>query len=156
MSASLDEIERVYRTEFGRYVRVATAITGDEHAAVDAVQDAFANAIRQRWGYRRRGPLEAWLWRIVVNSARAVRRPAEETTGAEPEPFTAPAEADPELHAAITALPDRQRLALFLHYYADLAYEDIARVLGISTGTVGATLNIARAAVRARLEEAVR
>jgi RNA polymerase sigma factor (sigma-70 family) len=60
---------------------------------------------------------------------------------------------DDTLRAALAALPERQRLAAFLRYYADLDYESIATVLGIRLGTVGATLNAAHAALRRSLEE---
>jgi RNA polymerase sigma factor (sigma-70 family) len=60
---------------------------------------------------------------------------------------------DDALRAALAALPERQRLAAFLRYYADLDYEDIAAVLGITPGTVGATLNAAHAGLRRSLEE---
>jgi DNA-directed RNA polymerase specialized sigma24 family protein len=44
----------------------------------------------------------------------------------------------------------RQRLALFLRYYADLDYASIAAALGVAEGTVGTTLNAAHAALRHR------
>ena len=49
-------------------------------------------------------------------------------------------------------LTERQREIVFLHYYADLDYAAIAEALAISPGTVGATLNAARQALRAALE----
>ena len=52
---------------------------------------------------------------------------------------------------AVALLPERQRLAIFLRYYADLGYRDIADVLAVSSGTVGATLNQARTSLRAAL-----
>ena len=54
---------------------------------------------------------------------------------------------------ALAQLTERQRLVLFLHYYADLGYATIAEAIGISSGTVGATLHTARANMRRRLEE---
>ena len=48
-------------------------------------------------------------------------------------------------------LTDRQREVLFLHYYADLDYTTIAEALGISPGTVGATLSTARGVLRRAL-----
>jgi hypothetical protein len=66
----LPEIEQLYRAELVRFVRVARAIVGDEQAARDVVQEAFTRAVEKRSSFRRRGPLEAWLWRIVVNEAR--------------------------------------------------------------------------------------
>jgi RNA polymerase sigma-70 factor (ECF subfamily) len=49
-------------------------------------------------------------------------------------------------------LTERQREIVFLHYYADLDYAEIAGALGISVGTVGATLNAARRTLRMELE----
>jgi len=51
-----------------------------------------------------------------------------------------------ELRALVATLPERQRLVLFLRYYADLDYQAIGGVLGIATGTVSATLNQAHGA----------
>jgi RNA polymerase sigma-70 factor, ECF subfamily len=66
----LPEIEQLYRAGRVRFVRVARAIVGDEQTARDVVQEAFTRAVEKRGSFRRRGPLEAWLWRIVVNEAR--------------------------------------------------------------------------------------
>ena len=41
--ASVAELERVYRADFLRFVRVATAVTGDKEAGADAVHDAFGS-----------------------------------------------------------------------------------------------------------------
>src|SRR5690242_14309900 len=67
---SISEIEALYRARYRRFVRVATAILGDDERAVDAVQEGFAAALRERSRFRGEGPLEAWVWRIVVNAAR--------------------------------------------------------------------------------------
>jgi RNA polymerase sigma-70 factor (ECF subfamily) len=56
--------------------------------------------------------------------------------------------------AALASLPERQRLALFLRYYADLDYAGIAEALGISRGTVSATLHAAHASLQTKLKEA--
>jgi RNA polymerase sigma factor (sigma-70 family) len=109
----LDEIEVVYRQHYSSFVRVAAAITGSEEAGHDAVQDAFAGAIPRRHGYRGRGTLEAWLWRSVVNSARS-RRSAARRTEVLTEIGVANDEHDTSLRAALAALPERQRLVVFL------------------------------------------
>jgi RNA polymerase sigma factor (sigma-70 family) len=67
----------------------------------------------------------------------------------------APSE-DGEIRAVIASLPERQRLVLFLRYYADLDYRAIAETLQIEVGTVGSTLNQAQATLRLRLAEAPR
>ncbi len=58
-----------------------------------------------------------------------------------------------DLRALVASLPERQRQALFLRYYADLDYQSIAEALGIKPGTVAASLHGARESLRRRLEE---
>jgi RNA polymerase sigma-70 factor (ECF subfamily) len=157
--ASLDEIERVYRARLPELRRVAAAIAGDAELARDSVQEAFAMAVRRRASFTGAGPLEAWLWRIVVNATRDLSRSARRAASIQepPRPLAnghRDAAAD-RVRASLALLPERQRLILFLHYYADLDYATIAGVLEISPGTVGATLHSARASLRRHLEEAV-
>src|SRR3954470_8350406 len=116
--AALDEIEAVYRQRLPELRRVATAITGSREAALDAVQDGFARAIRQRDGFRGEGNLEAWIWRIVVNTARtaaAARLSLPLDPDAIGENGKAPALEEPSpMNALVRELPERQRLTLFL------------------------------------------
>lgn len=154
--ASLEELEEVYRSEFGRFLRTAAAIAGDVEAGRDAVQEAFASAIRSRERFRGEAPLEAWLWRAVVTRAHNERRRGgERWTSEQPEGAAEEHELDRDeaLRAAVSALPERQRQVLFLRYFADLDYKTIGRVLGIKAGTVSATLNHAHAALRGELQE---
>src|SRR6266545_4651138 len=67
---ALSEFERVYRQSHARFARVAAAITREPDAAAEAVQEAFARAIRRRAQFRGEAPLEAWIWRAVVNEAK--------------------------------------------------------------------------------------
>jgi RNA polymerase sigma-70 factor, ECF subfamily len=150
----LDEIERLYRERFPRFVQVARAIVGDPERAVEAVQDAFADVIRNRARFRAEGPLEAWVWRAVVNAAKkATRRPLVEL-GREVEPEYEMHRSSFELAPLVSALPERQRLAVFLRYYADLDYRSIASILEIEIGTVSASLASAHAAIRKAMKEA--
>jgi RNA polymerase sigma factor (sigma-70 family) len=144
----LEEIELLYRHRYPAFLRVAVAITGDEERGADAVQDAFVGIVRSR---RRIRQLEAVAWRAVVNAARdrhaTVREELPELVASET------GSPDERVRAAIAALPERQRLVLFLRYFADLDYRQIGRVMGIRPGTVAASLNAARAAVKAELEQ---
>ncbi len=151
--ASLDELEALYRSRFDVFARVAASVTGDSERARDAVQEAFATAVRKRGSFRSEGPLEAWVWRIVLNAARSdVRRSVPTVDYDAPAATNGHPERDAELRVVLACLPERQRTAVFLRYYADLDYVAIGEALGISTGTVAATLNAARAALRSRLE----
>ena len=155
---ALDEIESLYRTRLAVFRRVARGVVGDPDAARDAVQDAFAQVVRNRASFRGEGSLEGWVWKTVLNCARMQLRAAGTKARLVPaEPETASnghsPDADLRVRAAIAALPERQRLIVFLRYFADLDYAGIADVLDISPGTVAATLSNAHSAVRRLLPE---
>jgi RNA polymerase sigma-70 factor (ECF subfamily) len=154
MADRIDELEALYRRSFPAFLRVATAIVGSEQAARDAVHDGFVLAVRNRARLRNERAVEPWVWRIVVNEARKRRaREAREVSAADPEAASyGPAELAVDVRAVVAALPERQRVALFLRYYADLDYASIAVALGIKPGTVAATLSAAHAALRTELE----
>jgi len=144
----VDELEALYRGKLPEFRRVATAIAGDRDLGCDAVQEAFATAVRKRRSFRGDGTLEAWVWRIVVNAARDARRRRP--------PLAEARETAPNGHAPVLpldVLTERQREIVFLHYYADLDYAAIAEALAISPGTVGATLTAARKTLKAAFEE---
>jgi RNA polymerase sigma-70 factor (ECF subfamily) len=146
-----EDLERLYRARLDEFVRVATAIAGDRETGRDAVQEAFVSAVRKRRRFRGDGTLEAWVWRIVVNAARDARRRRRPQADA---PDSAVDDVRGE-RLPLSLLTGRQREILFLHYYADLDYETIGATLGISPGTVGATLSQARATLREALSKEV-
>jgi RNA polymerase sigma-70 factor, ECF subfamily len=143
----VEDLEALYRDRLTEFTRTAAAIAGDDEAGRDAVQDAFAKALRKRRRFRGEGNLEAWVWRIVVNAARDSGRRERRKAVA---PMAVEARAE-ELGLPLELLTERQREVLFLHYYADLDYTTIAHALGISPGTVGATLSAARQTLRGAL-----
>lgn len=57
------------------------------------------------------------------------------------------------LASVVVGLPERQRLIVFLRYYADLDYRAIATVLGIEVGTIGPALGAAHRSLRKALQE---
>jgi RNA polymerase sigma factor (sigma-70 family) len=149
--ADLAAIESAYTTGYCRYVRLAAAISGRRDAAPDLVQEAFARAVRSRRSFRGDGTVEGWIARIVVNVARdEARRPpppsAPEATGAHSGEAAG-------IGPLVAALPERQRLVLFLRFYADLPYAAIAEALDLDVGTVGPTLTAALRSLRARMSE---
>jgi DNA-directed RNA polymerase specialized sigma24 family protein len=68
-------------------------------------------------------------------------------------------EQDVTVRSWVASLPERQRLAIFLRYFADLDYRSIAVAvavaLDVEVGTVSATLAAAHATLRRSYEEAL-
>jgi RNA polymerase sigma-70 factor, ECF subfamily len=158
--ASVGEIECLYRESFGRFIRAAAAIVGDEGQAADAVQEAFVSAVKSRRTFRGDVPLEGWVWRIVINAAlqqRKAQRPVDEIVDEAP---IADSNGQPldevVVRRWVAALPERQRLTVFLRYFADLDYRAIAAALDVEVGTVSATLSTAHATLRRSFQEVER
>jgi RNA polymerase sigma-70 factor, ECF subfamily len=151
MAASTREIERIYHSRYGGFRRAVAAIVGED-VSHDVVQDGFARALEKRRQFRG-GSLEAWVWKAVLRKAFDERRrrsslPLEDDFDVE----LVASDRDPELAKAVCELAPRRRLAVFLRYFADLSYAEIAEVLEIAEGTVAATLSQAHAELRAGLE----
>lgn len=152
MRADPDAIAAVYSQRHAGFAAALATVAGDAEAGRDAVQEGFAIALRERSKFRG-GSLEAWIWKIALRAALRARRadghrPLEFDTA---EPQVVDRELDPQLTAAIGSLPPRQRLIVFLRYFADLSYSDIAEALDVSDGTVAAALSQARDALAAEI-----
>jgi RNA polymerase sigma-70 factor, ECF subfamily len=147
------EIEAIYRDRFPAFVLSVTAVLGDGQEALDVVQEGFSRALAQRRSFRGEGSLEGWIWRIVLNLATDRHRRSKQARLAHYEPQREEEVRDDSIRAQLRALPERQRLAVFLRYYAGLSYEQIAEVLDVRSGTVAASLNAAHRTLRNQLEE---
>jgi RNA polymerase sigma-70 factor, ECF subfamily len=136
-----EALEQLYRDQYRNFRDIMAGVVGSHDLAREVVQEAFARALRQQRRFRGEGSLEAWVWKIALNVAFKMRRELrrewsldeKEAAAREPAP-------DEEVRDALRALPPRRRLVVFLRYFADLSYAEIAGIAGISEGTVAATL----------------
>lgn len=158
--ASEAAIEDVYRRRYSAFLRLGYALLGNEERARDAVQEAFAVALRARASFRGEGSLDGWLWRTLVNVCRQDRRRHLDTVAGDPPDRAGDGNGHeqewPELRAALAALPEQERLITFLFHFGDLSQERIAEVVGVRRGTVAATLHHAHAKLRAALGSEVK
>ena len=142
MGATFSAIEQLYRSRFSVFLDGMTRVLHDPETSREVVQEAFAKALRSRRRFRGDASLEAWVWRIALNEAFRVRRDLAHTWHDDALEVAAVPEAmsDGAVRAAVRALPPRRRLIVFLRYFADLSYGEIATICRISEGTVAATL----------------
>jgi len=138
-----------YERTYPSALRVAYGIVGEQAMADDVTQDAFATAYRERDRFRGDGPPEAWLYRIVVNTALGSLRHQRVRLIVPLDPDAherAAGAADSMIdHAAIAEglrqLDPRARSAVVLRYYLDFDYARIAAILGTSESNVGSILS---------------
>lgn len=149
-AAVADVHERRGRELFGLCRRLGL----DEDEANDAIQEAFL----RMWAESAKGTVildaEAWAFRVTYRLAmdhhrlgRLVRtltdRLSEVTTGEELDPADRLA-----VWAAVDRLPPRQRAVIYLRYRADLSYERIATVMGITANGARNDASAATATLR--------
>ena len=151
----------LYSLHYRPLVRLAAMLVRDTPSAEEVVQEAF---IAMHEGWHRLKDTEkalAYLRQAVVNRARSVlrHRAVVEKNAPKPAPDMPSAEHGAmallersAVIAALRALPERQREALVLRYYADLSEADIAAAMGISRGAVKSHTARGMAALRAALE----
>ncbi|MBD0348996.1 MAG: sigma-70 family RNA polymerase sigma factor [Thermoleophilia bacterium] len=146
-------LEALYRRRYGAFLRTLSVVTGSYDAAHDAVQESFARALRARETLRSDEALESWLWRIALRTAAERRTESHaRLNGSEPDAMFVQPERDVFLAEAVRSLPPRRRLIVFLRYFADLTYAEIAAIMGVTEGAVAATLAQAHEALRVSLE----
>ena len=141
--------------------RYARALTGDAWAADDLVQDTLERACRKWLLWRSGSNLRAWLFTLMHNLYLNQRRGLLPVQALEAEALAALAGADGvagdiaiDLDRCLQRLPAEQRAVLLLVTLEDMAYADVARVLGIPVGTVMSRLSRARARMRELMEQA--
>lgn len=149
---------------------LAWRMLGDGEEARDAAQDIFLSALDALPGFRGEYAFSTWLYRIAVNGCIArsklrKRRSATEVSvdgrslqaqyPADGSPSSLDLverqERDDSLRRAVAELPEVYRTVVVLHYFQDLAYEEIARVLSIPEGTVKVRLFRARRLLQRKL-----
>ena len=140
-----------------RLVRTVTALVRDRAGAEEICAEAFSRAFR-RWEHVRsevRDP-DAWVFRVAINLARRSWRPPRFSSSRsvlDPRrDVTTDHVPDVDLWRLVYALPKRQRQVVLLRYVGDLTESSIADVLGISPGSVSASLTKARTRLRTQLE----
>jgi RNA polymerase sigma-70 factor (sigma-E family) len=155
-----DAVTELYRGHALGLMRLAVMMVGDRPTAEDVVQEAFFGLYR-RWPHLRdRASALAYVRSSVLNGCRSVVRRRRLPFRAEHLPPVWSAEAAAmvgedrrQVMAALHRLPIRQREALVLRYFGELAEEEIAEAMKVSRGTVKSTMSRGVAALAKILEE---
>jgi RNA polymerase sigma-70 factor (ECF subfamily) len=163
-SASRDVLAEIARAHRGALYAFAVRLSRDEHEASDLVQDTLERALRRIETYSPETNARAWLFSILHNAfIDRCRRRSSEPKGPRAEEIDLAAEEPSEpprwtalgaddVAAAVARLAPDFREVYELHAIEGLAYQEIARRLGLPMNTVGTRLARARKKLRALLE----
>lgn len=148
-----------------RIWRICWHYTGQRETASDCAQETMLKIWRSLAGYRGDCAFETWVYRIAANcSMDAMRRqkrdrsesieplreagfdPADPEAGTEEKVLAA--ERKRRLRECIARLPEDQREALIMTQLEKVPYEEAAKLLGVSEGTVKSRVNRAKARLK--------
>lgn len=145
--------------------RICWHYTGDREASSDCGQDVMVRIWRGLESYRGDCAFESWVYRIAANCCMDWLRKKKRDRSVSMEPLKEqgfdPADPSPgtedrvvakderrRLREAIAQLPEDQREALVLTQLERVPYEEAARMLDVSEGTVKSRVNRAKARLK--------
>lgn len=154
-------VRRLVRDEYQVVYRFAYRLAGSHADAEDLTQQTFLQACRKIDQVRSGERVRPWLLTIVRNCFLKSRQKQKywELTDDEAqwatEPFSPwPEEFDEEqLQQALQELPEVFRTPVLLHYFDEMSYKDIARLLNVPIGTIMSRLARGKESLRSRLLE---
>ncbi len=159
-STTADEVavREIYRAHYGMLAGWCAKLVGDRDLAHDVATEAFVRLLShwddvaepRAWLFTTAGNIIRDHWRKKGREQIAYGKVGHEIEVA-PDVDHA---RDLSVRDAVQSLPDRLRLAVMLHYFADLSVAQVAAQLGKSEGTVKRDLWDARQRLAARLEDA--
>ncbi len=143
---------------------IALRYSGDANIAMDIAQETFLKLLSGIHDYRGEASFETWLYRVVVNRCLDHHRRARRLIPILGDLFDKVwssgetilnqllrSEFEQSVQQVVGALVPEQRIVVVLRYTEGLSYEQIAEILGCSTGTVGSRLNRAHKVLARRL-----
>lgn len=148
-SGQTDEIAALAERYERELLGLALGLTGSADLAEEVVQDTWVRVLRSAKTFEGRSQVRTWLYRIVINRSRDVRRREARLSNRS----AAVAAAIPDqvfeddrrrIRQAIRSLPDQWREPLLLCHHADLTHVQAAEILGIPLGTLKTRIRAAR------------
>lgn len=149
-----DAFRSLFERHKDKVYSIALRYSGDAGIAQDIAQETFLKLFTGLRGFRGDSDFGSWLYRLVVNSCLDQKRKTRRLMpllGDALDLLRAPdlsafdelarAELSTHLREVVASLRDDQRMLLVLRYTQSLSYDEIARIMGSTHGTIASRLN---------------
>ncbi|HUT46842.1 MAG TPA: sigma-70 family RNA polymerase sigma factor [Sedimentisphaerales bacterium] len=156
LHADPESFGELCRRYYDSLVAAAHSILPDHHLAEDAAQEALAAACRDLAKLKKPERFGPWIGAICRNVAKDMLRqlrkqqePVEARNGNEPD--CRQDERETILDQALPQLPQHLREVIFLRFYNEMSYEQMAKVLGATEQMIDGRLRRAKKKIAAYL-----
>lgn len=161
--AAFSELVQRFQEKLYYHIR---RMVGNHDDADDILQNTFIKAWKAMEGFRGDSKLHTWLYRIATNEAltaldRRKRRTFQDLEGLEDhdqlqikQSGTMTSEdIEAKLNAAIETLPERQRAVFNLRYFDEMPYDEISKIMEVTTGSLKASYHHAVKKIEKQLKD---
>lgn len=161
------DLESIYSAYSRMVYWAAYGLLKNEADAMDVCQNVFLRAMKheKKLATMEEGQLKSWLYKVAVNLCLDGKRKAKHEVLQEelperqvsdaaelPEAAAVDAETRRRILAAVGSLPDIYRETVMLHFFSELKYDEIAKLTGVSEGTVKSRMARAKERLSALLK----
>lgn len=131
------------KDEYDKFIRFAFIIVKDTHSSEDCVQEAFFTALNKCHHFKGNSSLHTWFTTILLNQCRTYLRskwrrsvsPTQSVPDYIEADFTEQLVIKSLLTECLLKMPEKYRIPLYLHYYEDMATEEISIITNIEPST---------------------
>ena len=170
--------KELYESSVSMVHNVCLRMLGGRHDAEDVTQEVFFEAYRSLKRFRFESTLSTWLYRIAVNRSLNHQRKRKlerwlsldfasdeksaenftdlRTTEESADGAMEKKDTERIVQEAINSLPDQQRIAILLHRYEELSYDEIAKIMGVTVASVESRLHRAKRTLAKKLRPLIK
>jgi len=156
-----DEVVRLFDLYAGDLFRFALSYMGSKHDAEDIVQDVYLKLL-SKTVFLKPGSEKAFLMKMTANDCKNLLKSPAHKAGVDLESATEElacfyelTDDDREVYDALMKMEETLRIPLYLHYYEDYSYKDVAKLLKLSESAVAMRIKRGKEQLKERLERSV-
>ena len=156
-----DEVVRLFDLYAGDLFRFALSYMGSKHDAEDIVQDVYLKLLSKAV-FLKPGCEKSYLMKMTANDCKNLLKSPAHKAGVDLESATEElacfyelTDDDREVYDALMKMEETLRIPLYLHYYEDYSYKDVAKLLKLSESAVAMRNKRGKEQLKERLERSV-
>ncbi len=150
-----NRLEELILSEYSAMYRLAYSYTGNEHDAMDVVQESILKAFQRIGSLKEPQFMKTWLWRILINTSIDTLKAGKRTLPLTEQPETGSEDTyrDFDTLEALKQLDATERAVVVLRFFEDRKLDEISRILEMNLNSVKTILYRSLRKLKVELKE---